>query len=126
PTGSADTNNAGSYDGVVFAPHGDPIVGHFNNIRRGNAPDGMTVWPPPPRACSVSASCGVAAFGDAIYAVDAVPGGHTVKRFNMNTGVFQYQGPLMAGFTAQNTPMVGPDGTIYFARTQNNVNVDFF
>jgi hypothetical protein len=32
----------------------------------------------------------------------------------------------MPGFTIQNSPMVGPDGTIYVARVQNNVNVDFF
>jgi hypothetical protein len=32
----------------------------------------------------------------------------------------------MAGFTIQTTPMVGPDGTIYLSRVQNNVAVDFF
>jgi hypothetical protein len=32
----------------------------------------------------------------------------------------------MPGFTLQNTPMVGRDGTIYLSRTQNNVATDFF
>ena len=31
----------------------------------------------------------------------------------------------MPGFTLQQTPMVGPDGTVYLARTQNNPAVDF-
>jgi hypothetical protein len=32
----------------------------------------------------------------------------------------------MPGFLMQNTPMVGPDGTVYLNRVQNNVAVDFF
>jgi hypothetical protein len=32
----------------------------------------------------------------------------------------------MPGFTIQNTPFVGPDGTVYLCRTQNNPSVDFF
>jgi outer membrane protein assembly factor BamB len=31
----------------------------------------------------------------------------------------------MPGFTLQNTPMVGPDGTIYLSRTQSNPGVDY-
>ena len=42
------------------------------------------------------------------------------------TGAFQYQSSVMPGFTLQNTPMAGPDGTIYLSRTQNNVITDFF
>jgi hypothetical protein len=54
-----------------------------------------------------------------------VPGGHAIKRFDLATGLFRYQGPTMPGFTLQNSPMTGPDGTIYLSRTQNNVSVDF-
>jgi hypothetical protein len=32
----------------------------------------------------------------------------------------------MPGFTLQNTPLVGSDGTIYLSRTQNNPAVDYF
>jgi len=32
----------------------------------------------------------------------------------------------MIGFTLQNTPFVGPDGTLYLSRTQNNPGTDFF
>jgi outer membrane protein assembly factor BamB len=125
PTGSQALVNAGSYDGMSFAPNGDPIVAGHTMIWRINQSDGTTMWSVP-RLCSVSGNCGPAVFGDAIYVVDAAVGGHVLKRFNINTGAFQYASPLMPGFTIQNSPMVGPDGTIYVARVQNNVNVDFF
>src|SRR5262249_7832296 len=71
-------------------------------------------------------NCGVAVHGDAVYAADAAPGGHVIKRFDLATGMFQYQSSLMPGFTIQNSPMVGPDGTVFLSRTQNNASVDFF
>lgn len=122
---SDEPTTAGAYDGVVFAPDGDLIVGSFRNIWRINAQDGTTAWNAD-RLCSVSGNCGVAVHGDAVYAADAVPGGHAIKRFDLATGGFQYQSSLMPGFTVQSTPMVGPDGTIYFNRAQNNSEVDYF
>jgi PQQ-like domain/Dockerin type I domain len=127
---SVATINAGPYDGVVFADDGDPIIGDFNKVIRINAADGSTVWSSP-RVCSVSSSCG-GAIGStgkgaaAIYLADAVPGGHAIKKFNLATGAFQYQSPVMLGFTLQNTPFVAPDGTIHLSRTQNNPITDFF
>lgn len=122
---SAATVNAGAYDGVVFAPDGDLIVGDFSKIVRINADDGATVWSTT-RLCSVSSSCGVALSGSAVYAAEPVAGGHVIARYDLATGVRQYQSPLMTGFTLQNTPMVGPDGTVYLSRTQNNALTDFF
>jgi len=116
---------AGAYDGVVFAPDGDLIVGDFRNITRIRHTDGATVFQMP-RVCSVSSSCGVAATGDAIYAAEAAPGGHVINRYRMDNGAFEYSSSLMPGFSLQNTPMVGPDGTVYLSRTQNNATVDFF
>jgi outer membrane protein assembly factor BamB len=117
--------NAGAYDGVVFADNGDLIVGSFQQIWRIRASDGSTAWTAN-RQASVSGNCGVARRGDAIYAVDSVPGGQVVKRFSATTGTLQYQGPLMPGFLSQHTPMVGPDGTVYCNRAQTNPSVDFF
>jgi hypothetical protein len=122
---SVDSVTAGPADGVVFTPNGDLIVGNFTSIMRIDTGDGSTVWSTP-RTCSVSSSCGVAVYGDSIYGVDAVSGGHVVERYDLATGAMLYAGPLMPGFTAQNTPMVAPDGSIYFSRTQNNPAVDSF
>ena len=120
----ADTG-AGAYDGVVFADDGDLIVADFTKIYRINHEDGQTVWTAS-RQCSVSGQCGAARHAGAVYVADAASGGHVIKRFNLATGVFQHQSPVMSGFTLQNTPMAGPDGSIYLSRTQNNSTVDYF
>jgi hypothetical protein len=122
---SQDTTRSGAYDGVVFADNGDLIVADFNNITRIRASDGTTAWRVS-RVGSVSGQCGGCLHGDAFYIADAAPGGHVIRRYNASTGVFQYQSPVMAGFTLQNTPMVSQDGTVYLSRTQNNAAVDFF
>jgi len=122
---SVENQNGGAYDGVVFAPNGDPIVAAFTRIWRFDHLTGATVWSTP-RVGSVSGDCGGAIHGGAIYVADAVVGGHAIKRFDLATGAFQYQGPTMAGFTIQTTPMVAPSGDIYLARVQNNASVDFF
>ncbi|MFN8546993.1 MAG: PQQ-binding-like beta-propeller repeat protein [Candidatus Eisenbacteria bacterium] len=122
---SVALQNAGSYDGMVFAPDGDPIVASFQDIWRFNAEDGTTVWHAT-RVGSVSGNCGGALFGNAFYVADAVAGGHAIVRYDATTGARLYQSELMPGFTIQNTPMVGPDGTVYLNRAQNNVSVDFY
>jgi hypothetical protein len=122
---SVDSIDAGAYDGVVFAPNGDPIVASFRKIWRIRATDGTTDWVAN-RVGSVSGNCGAAVFGNAVYVADAIGGGHVIKRFDLATGLFQYQSPVLPGFTIQNSPMVGPDGTVYLSRTQNNAAVDSF
>jgi hypothetical protein len=124
---SQEATNAGAYDGVVFADNGDLIVGSFTYIKRIRAVDGTTAWIAP-RVGSVSGNCGVAIneAANAVYAADAGPGGHVIKRFNLTTGAFQYQSPVLPGFTLQQSPTVSTDGTIYLARTQSNPAVDFF
>jgi hypothetical protein len=124
---STEKINAGAYDGVVCAADGDPIVASFTTIKRFEAASGALVWSVP-RLCSVSGNCGgaLAASGDALYVADAVPGGHALRKHALATGLLQYEGPKMPGFTLQNTPFVGPDGAIYVSRTQNNLATDFF
>ena len=122
---SVDLIKAGPYDGVIFASNGDPIIADFTHIRRIRAVDGTTAWSTA-RVCSVSGNCGGAATETAIYIADAVPGGHRIKKYDIVSGAFLYQSPVMSGFTLQNSPMVGPDGTIYISRTQNNLSVDYF
>jgi len=122
---STDLIDAGPYDGVVFAPDGDPVIGSFTDIWRINADDGSTAWHAT-RLGSVSSSCGGAIFQDSFYVADAAPGGHILVRYDLATGARLYESPVMPGFTLQNTPMAGPDGTIYLSRTQNNPSVDYF
>ncbi len=127
---SEEEIDAGPYDGVVFAANGDPVIASFRSIKRIRATDGSTVWTAA-RTCSVSGNCGGAANLTAspegfIYVVDSVSGGQVVKKFDLETGAFLYQSELMPGFLMQNTPMVGPDGTVFVSRVQNNAVVDFF
>ncbi len=121
---SDDEIDAGPYDGVVFAPDGDPVVASFRDIWRIDSGDGSTVWHSP-RTGSVSGQCGGCIHGSSFYVVDAVPGGHAFVRYDLGTGAELYTGPVMPGFTAQCTPMAGPDGTVYFNRSQDNPAVDF-
>ncbi len=123
---SAGMTAAGPYDGVVFAPNGDLVVGDFVQITRIRATDGSTAWQVP-RVGSVSGTCGATlnAAANAVYVADAAAGGTVIKRFDLDTGTFRYASPVMVGFTIQNTPFVSPDGTVYLSRTQNNTSTDF-
>lgn len=122
---SQDLVDIGAYDGCVFAENGDLVVASFRSVKRIRSSDGSTVWTAA-RVGSVSGNCGGAVHGNAVYVVDAAAGGNVLKRFDLTTGAFGYASPLMAGFTIQQSPMVGPDGTVYLNRTQNNAAVDFF
>ncbi|TAJ21157.1 MAG: hypothetical protein EPO68_05305, partial [Planctomycetota bacterium] len=124
---STEKTDMGAYDGAVFAPNGDPVLASFTRIKRFDAQTGALVWNAP-RLCSTSGNCGgaLATSGDALYIADAVPGGHAIRKHSLATGVFLYQGPTLPGFTLQNTPFVGRDGSIYLSRTQNNLATDFF
>ena len=122
---STDEINTGAYDGVVFADDGDPILAWHQRMLRIDADTGATLWSVP-RVASVSGNSGPARHGDALYTVDPAPGGQVVQRWDLATGAKLHAGPVMPGFTVQNTPMVGPDGTVYISRTQNNAAVDFF
>jgi len=122
---SDDLVDAGPYDGVVFTPEGDLVVGNATNILRISAADGSTVWSVP-RVCNVTSSCGVALGNNAVYLAEPAPGGNILRKLDLATGASQYPTSVMTGFTLQNTPFVGPDGTVYLSRTQNNPVTDFF
>ena len=116
-----------AYDGVVFAPDGDLIVGDFYHVARINAEDGATVWVAS-RSCPVSGNCGGAAAvtRSAVYIDEAAPGGNIITKLDLETGAELYSSPVMPGFTDQNSPFVSPDETtVYFSRTQNNPAVDY-
>jgi len=122
---STEEVGTGAYDGVVFAADGDPIFATHEYVRRVDAASGTTVWTSI-RNCSVSGDCGPAISGDAVYVDEVAPGGQVLTRFDLTTGARLYSSPVMPGFLSQNTPMCGPDGLVFYARTQTNPAVDFF
>jgi hypothetical protein len=122
---SLATTQAFAYDGVVFAPNGDLLVGDLAKVVRIDAATGGTVWTYN-RANSVSGNCGVACTATAVFTEEVVPGGQAMTKVDLATGLLLYKGPTMSGFTEQNQPFLSPDGqTVYFSRTQNNPPVDY-
>lgn len=121
---SAFQTEAFAYDGLVFAPDGDPIVGDWQRIARLDAASGATLWSTA-RNRAVSGNCGAAATQSALFIDEVAPGGQIVTKLDLATGAKLYSSAVMPGFTAQNAPFLSPDGqTVYFSRTQNNAAVD--
>ena len=122
---STATTTAFAYDGAVFAPDGDPIVGDFNSLTRINSTDGATVWSVP-RTCPVSGNCGPAMSSTGVFLDQAAPGGQVLTKLDPATGATLYSSTLMPGFTDQNSPFCNPSGSlVFFSRTQNNTSVDY-
>jgi len=117
--------DAGPYDGICFAANGDLVIGNAASVRRVSAVDGSTLWDVP-RVCNVTSSCGIALSASAVYVAEPAPGGNWIRKLDLATGQTLYNTVVMPGFTSQNTPFVGPDGTVYLSRTQNNPAVDHF
>jgi outer membrane protein assembly factor BamB len=120
---SAATQTAFAYDGAVFEPSGDLVIGDFNSLKRIRASDGATVWDVP-RTCPVSGNCGAALNASGVFIDEAFPGGQVLSKRDLASGAVLYQSPLMAGFTDQNAPLLWND-LVFFSRTQNNTAVDF-
>ncbi len=116
--------DAGPQDGVVFADDGDLIVGDFDQVVRLDSVSGEVVWETA-RSCPVSGNCGASLGNGAAYIDTQTPTGPAVTRVDLATGAIAYSSPGLSGLTSQNSPFVGPDGTVYFARSQNNNQTDF-
>jgi outer membrane protein assembly factor BamB len=121
---SAEEVATGAYDGVVFADDGDPIFATNLYVRRIDAITGATVWNTP-RSCSVSGDCGPSRSGSSVYVDEVGPGGQKLTRIDIDTGAKLYSSPIMPGFLSQNTPFCGPNGIVFYPRTQSNPAVDF-
>ena len=113
-----------STEGVSFASDGDIVVGNFGSIMRIDAADGSTVWKRS-RSSPTSDGSSVAVYNDRGYAWEATGSGPTISVYDLATGVKRYASPGLGGLVQQVAPFVGPDGTIYAPRTQNNVSTDY-
>ncbi|MFO0491099.1 MAG: PQQ-binding-like beta-propeller repeat protein, partial [bacterium] len=113
-TGPGDPNrsmiHAGTWSGGLFAPNGDPIVVSPRYIDRYDAQTGARLWRTL-RVANVWEYGGGAINGNALYVADLVGAGNRVKRFNLSTGAFEYQGPPMTGGNLENGPFIGLDGS---------------
>jgi outer membrane protein assembly factor BamB len=116
--------HTGAYDGVAFAPDGDPVVVSHQYVRRIESETGETAWNTV-RSCSVSGDCGPAIANGAVYIDEVAPGGQIVTKIDLETGMRLYSSTVMPGFLSQTTPIVAPDGTVYYPRIQSNPAVDF-
>lgn len=122
---SQDSVSENSTESPSFAPNGDLIVGSFRNVERINATNGGRVW----RSGRVSPTSNgneAVVFGNKVYLWEASGQGPKVTAFNLTTGALLYSSPAISGGLVQQLGLfVGPDGTLYAPRCQNNVTTDF-
>lgn len=122
---SEDLIDEATTESLAFAENGDLVVGNFRSVTRINWVDGTTVWDTP-RSSPTTNGSQVAVFGDRVYGFEAGAFGPTISVWDANTGNFLYESDgIGGGFAQQLGPLVGPDGTVYAPRTQNNPVTDF-
>ena len=123
---SDDLVDEGSTESVAFADDGDLIVGNFGSVMRIDRIDGSTVWQTA-RSCPTSNGCEAAVYGDRVYLFEASVDGPIVSVFDIESGAYLYSSDGIGGGIVQQLSLfVGPDGTIYAPRVQNNDITDMF
>jgi len=123
---SKDLVDETTTESLAFTQEGDIIAANFNSLMRISRADGTTMWTNS-RTCPTSNGCQAAVYGDRIYIFEASPNGPLISAFDADTGDALYSSPAIGGgFVQQVGPLVGPDGTVYAPRTQNNPVTDFF
>jgi outer membrane protein assembly factor BamB len=111
--------------GLNFADNGDLIIGIQFGLLRINRTSGARVWLMS-RICPVSDTCGAAVFGDQAYIWEATFSGPRISVVDLVQGRKLYSGaPIIGGDIQQVLPFVGPDGTVYAPRTQQNPETDY-
>jgi len=112
-----------STESLSFAANGDPITTGQGAVIRIDKTNGNTLWSIP-RACPVSDGCNTAVFGNRGYFFEAAAPGSVVTAVDVDLGMRRYSTTVLAG-GSQIGPFVGPDGTVYAARANNNPGSDF-
>ena len=121
---SAEKIDEETTESAAYAEDGDLIIGNFTSLRRIEQTDGSTVWSTP-RTSPTSNGSSAAVFGDRAYIWEASGTGPKVSAFSLATGQRLYQSPGYGGLVEQLGLFVGPDGTVYAPRSQNNAATDF-
>jgi outer membrane protein assembly factor BamB len=121
---SQDSLGESSTESPAFAEDGDLIVGSLFNVERVNAEDGTRVWRAP-RLSPTSNGNEVAVFGGRGYHWQQTGQGPAVRAIDLESGDELYTGPGLGGLVQQVGLFVGPDGTVYAPRTQNNAITDY-
>ena len=122
---SEDLVNESSTEGVSFAPNGDLIVGNFDSVMRIDAEDGSTVWTAD-RSSPTSNGSMVAVSDGKVYGWASGGSGPTIEVYDLDNGDYLYESPAVGGgYIQQVAPFVGPDGTVYAPRSQNNPSTDY-
>lgn len=112
-------------ESLAFAANGDPIVGNFTSVVRIDRSNGATVWSVP-RSTPTSNGALVAVFGNRGYIWEPSPDGPVITVIDLDLGQRLYSSSVVAGGLIQQLGLfVGPDGTVYAPRTQNNPLTDF-
>lgn len=123
---SADLVDESSTESLTFTADGDLIVGNFTSLICIRASDGATLWATD-RTCPTTDGCSAAIYKDTVYIWEASTQGPRVTAIDAPTGERLYSTDgIGGGFIQQLGLLVGPDGTVYAPRTQNNPITDFF
>jgi outer membrane protein assembly factor BamB len=123
---SEDLIDESSTESLAFTADGDLVAGNFTSVSRIDKDTGLTVWSSP-RSCPTSNGCQASVFGNRVYIWQASAGGPKVTALDATSGAELYSSdPIGGGFIRQLGLLVGPDGTVYAPRTQNNPLTDFF
>jgi outer membrane protein assembly factor BamB len=120
-------------ESIAFTSDGDIIASKWvttnpgtNELLRIRKSDGTTMWRAN-RTVPSSDGLGATVFGNTVYIWEAAASGPKITAFDATTGARKYSSAsVSAGLVQQGLLMVGPDGTVYAPRFQNNVVTDFF
>ena len=111
-------------EGAVFAPNGDLVVGSLDHIARIRATDGIQLWRTDRYSPTSDGSLAVVHDGR-VFSWEAGPYGPTVMVLDLETGSHLYSSRgIGGGFVQQSGLFIGPDGTVYAPRNQNNALSD--
>ncbi len=122
---SQDLINETTTESCAFAPNGDIITTGPTGLLRIRRSDGTTAWNAS-RSCPTSGGCDASVFGGKVFIWEAGGSGPVVTAFDLATGARLYSSPgVIGGIVQQVGLMVGPDGTVYAPRTQNNPTTDY-